>query len=158
MRNAATVLQSHAGNDLAAPQENRPPDCFLIFAAPRVVGFGPAVFDLVAVADHVEAMHTAVGGPAIPVSRLVGELDAAAPSDDRAMVPGILFLNIIHLSDCCLGRAEGLIGTTSDAGRRCVRHGVDGCQRDGHQWQEPQTLQRLRSYHGPIGRHHEHCA
>jgi hypothetical protein len=41
----------------------------------RMVGFGQAVFDLVGVADHVEAMHAELGGPAIAVSRLVGELD-----------------------------------------------------------------------------------
>ena len=45
---------------------------------PRMVGFGQAVFDLVGVADHVEAMHAELGGPAIPVSRLASELDAIA--------------------------------------------------------------------------------
>ena len=36
--------------ELAATQENSPPDCFLIFAAPWVVGLGPPVLDAVRLA------------------------------------------------------------------------------------------------------------
>ena len=64
--------------DLTAIQENSPPDCFLIFMAPRVVGFGQAVLDRVGVADHVEAVHAELCRPAVPVPRLIRDRDAVA--------------------------------------------------------------------------------
>ena len=60
--------------DLAAIQENSPPDCFLIFMAPRVVRFGQAVLDLVCVADHVEAALPRIDR--VAVAGLLGDLDA----------------------------------------------------------------------------------
>ena len=76
--------------DLAAIRENSPPDCFLVLMAPRMVGFGQAMLDLVGVADHVEAVHAQPGRPAIPVSRLVGELDAIVGQDDVDLVGNCL--------------------------------------------------------------------
>ena len=83
---------------------------------------------------------------------------AAAPSDDRAIAPSVLFLNIFHLSDCCIGRAQGPIGTTSDARRRCIKHGVDGCQKDGVRRLETLAMRRIRCNNRLIRRHHEHGA
>ena len=60
--------------DLSAIQENDPPDRFLIFMAPRVVGLCQAMLDLIGVADDVEAAEARDHG--VPVSRLFGELDA----------------------------------------------------------------------------------
>ena len=42
--------------DLAAPRENRPPDCFLGLAAPGMLDLGQPVFDLMLAADAVEAV------------------------------------------------------------------------------------------------------
>ena len=60
--------------DLAATQENDPPDRFLIFMAPRVVGLGQPVLDPVGFADHVQAHGPGIDG--VPVPGLLRELDA----------------------------------------------------------------------------------
>lgn len=46
---------------------------------PRVVRFGEPVFDVVGLADHVEAHLTGPGG--VPVAGLLGELDAVVGED-----------------------------------------------------------------------------
>ena len=52
---ASTVLDRAVyALDLAATQKNGPPDRFLIFAVPRMFGFGQPRFDPVGLADHVE--------------------------------------------------------------------------------------------------------
>jgi hypothetical protein len=71
---------------LDVQRENDPPDRFLIFMAPRVVGFCQPVLDAarhcprtnggqwLALADHVEAHWPGIDG--VPVPGLLGELDA----------------------------------------------------------------------------------
>ena len=61
-------------SELAATQENSPPDCFLIFAALWVVGLGQAVLDPVGFSNHVETHWPKIYGVAVP--RLLGELDS----------------------------------------------------------------------------------
>ncbi len=53
-----------------------PVHSFDLAVSPRVVGFGQTMFDTVGPADLVEAVHTVTGGPAIAVTRQIGELDA----------------------------------------------------------------------------------
>ena len=57
--------------DLAAPRENSPPDCFLVLAAPGVVGLRQPVVDLMLAADAVEDVLEGIDLPVV-----VGELDA----------------------------------------------------------------------------------
>lgn len=59
---------------------------FDLAIGPRMVWFGQTMLDLVGVTDHVEAMHAELGRPAIPVSRLVGELDSIIGQADVDLV------------------------------------------------------------------------
>ena len=56
---------------MAATRENRPPDCFLGLAAPRMLDLGQPVFDLMRAADPVE---DGFGGVNVPL--VAGGLDA----------------------------------------------------------------------------------
>ena len=57
--------------NLAATRENRPPDCFLGLAAPRMLDLGQPMFDVMLAADAVEDVLEGVNVPFV-----VGELDA----------------------------------------------------------------------------------
>jgi len=106
--------------DLAATQENSPPDCFLIFAAPRMVGFGQAMLDPVRFADHVEAHWPGVDG--VPVARLLGELDAVV-GQDRVDLVGH---GLEHVLEELLGRLP--VSRCNELGDREL-----GCPVDAHE-------------------------
>jgi hypothetical protein len=72
--------------DLAAFRGKGPLDLFLIPQAPRVIGFGQAMLDLVGIANHIEAVHAELCNPTVPVPWLIGKLYPVIGQDDVDLV------------------------------------------------------------------------
>ena len=103
--------------DLAVPQENDPPDRFLIFGTPRVIGLSQSVFDAICLAHQVEA-HRA-GADGVPVPRPLCELNAVIGKNGMNLVGH----SFEHMLKELRGRL--LIGPIDELGHGELAHAVD---------------------------------
>ena len=110
--------------DLAVPQGNSLPDCFLILVTPRMVRLGQAVFGAAFLSAHVDHVTEVAGRRSFAAAGLVAELHAIAGTSPPARLkaegracqagssprcvcrPGHLFVAIDHISKFAFARLE----------------------------------------------------